>query len=96
MPLYEVLLDDLDEIRLSSEPLNVGELVEIENADWLVVGVAKTPDHTLRYLCVRQDAEAVRAQARVRRKRAQEAIERARSEGVRAERLRHERKKRSS
>ena len=61
MPLYEVLLDDWDEIRLSREPLNVGELVEIENVDWFVVGVAKRPDHTLRYLLVRQDAEAVGA-----------------------------------
>lgn len=59
MPLYEVLLDDWDEIRLSNEPLNVGELVEIENVEWFVVGVAKTPEHTIRYLCVRQDAEAV-------------------------------------
>ena len=59
MPLYEVLLDDWDEIRLIREPLNVGELVEIENVDWFVVGVAKTPEHTIRYLCVRQDAEAV-------------------------------------
>ena len=74
MPLYEVLLDDWDEIRLSSEPLNLGELVEIDHADWLVVGVAKTPEHTLRYLCVRQDAQAVRD----RRKRAQEAVERVR------------------
>jgi hypothetical protein len=55
MPLYEVLLDDWDEIRPSSEPLNVGELVEIEHVDWLVVGVAKRPDHTRRYLCVQQD-----------------------------------------
>jgi hypothetical protein len=69
MPLYEVLLDDWDEIRLSREPLNVGELVEIENVDWLVVGVAKRPDHTLRYLLVRQDAEAVSARD-ARRKRA--------------------------
>ena len=38
MPLYEVLLDDWDEIRFSNEPLNVGELVEIENVDWFVVG----------------------------------------------------------
>ena len=70
MPLYEVLLDDWDEIRLTGEPLNVGTLVEIESVDWLVVGVAKMPDHNLRYLCVRQEAEAVRAESRVRRKRA--------------------------
>ena len=69
MPLYEVLLDDWDEIRLTSEPMNVGEFVEIDHADWLVVGVAKTPDHTLRYLCVKRDAEAVRAEARARRTR---------------------------
>jgi hypothetical protein len=76
MTLYEVLLDDWDELRLSSEPLNIGELVEIDHADWLVVGVAKTPQHTLRYLCVRQDAEALRA----RRRRAREAVERVRGE----------------
>jgi hypothetical protein len=76
MTLYEVLLDDWDELRLSSEPLNIGELVEIDHADWLVVGVAKTPQHTLRYLCVRQDAEALRT----RRRRAREAVERARGE----------------
>jgi hypothetical protein len=64
-----VLLDDWDEIRLSNEPLNVGELVEIDHVDWLVVGVAKRPDHTLRYLLVRQDAEAVGARD-ARRKRA--------------------------
>jgi hypothetical protein len=69
MPLYEVLLGDWDEIRLTTEPLNVGNFVEIENTNWLVVGVAKTPDHNLRYLCVRRDAEAVRAEARARRKR---------------------------
>ena len=68
MPLYEVLLDDWDEIRLTNEPLNVGAFVEIENVDWLVVGVAKTPDDTLRYLCVMRDAEPVRAEARRRRK----------------------------
>ena len=68
MPLYEVLLDDWDEIRLSSEPLNVGELVEIEHVDWFVVGVAKTPDHTIRYLCVRQDAEAVGARDAMRKR----------------------------
>jgi hypothetical protein len=55
MPLYEVLLDDWGEIRLTGEPLNVGTHVEIENTDWLVVGVAKTPEHNLRYLCVRGD-----------------------------------------
>ena len=60
MPLYEVLLDDWDEIRLSSEPLNVGELVEIESVDWFVVGVAKTPDHMIRYLCVRREAVGAR------------------------------------
>ena len=76
MTLYEVLLDDWDELRLSNEPLNIGELVEIDHADWLVVGVAKTPQHTLRYLCVRQDAEGLRA----RRRRAREAVERARGE----------------
>jgi hypothetical protein len=69
MPLYEVLLDDWDEIRFSSEPLNVGEFVEIEHVEWFVVGVAKRPDHTLRYLLVRQDAEAVGARD-ARRKRA--------------------------
>jgi hypothetical protein len=67
MPLYEVLLDDWDEIRLSNEPLNVGELVEIENVDWFVVGVAKTPDHTIRYLCVRQDAGGVGARDAMKR-----------------------------
>jgi hypothetical protein len=70
MPLYEVLLDDWDEVRLISEPLNVGTLVEIDGVSWLVVAVAKRPDHTLRYLCVRQDAEAARAESRARRKRA--------------------------
>ena len=68
MPLYEVLLDDWDEIRLSNEPLNVGELVEIENVDWFVVGVAKTPDHTIRYLLVRQDAEAVGAREAMKKR----------------------------
>ena len=92
MPLYEVLLDDWDEIRLTSEPMNVGEFVEIDHADWLVVGVEKTPDHTLRYLCVKRDAEAVRAEARARRKRAQEAVEFARSERLRAERRREKRR----
>jgi hypothetical protein len=58
MPLYEVLLDDWDEIRLVSEPLNVGTLVEIDDVDWLVVGVAKRPDHTLRYLCVRRNGSS--------------------------------------
>jgi hypothetical protein len=68
MPLYEVLLDDWDEIRFSNQPLNVGELVEIEHVDWLVVGVAKRPDHTLRYLCVQQDAEALRARDATRQR----------------------------
>jgi hypothetical protein len=68
MPLYEVLLDDWDEIRFSNEPLNLGGLVEIEQVDWLVVGVAKTPDHTLRYLCVQQDAEAFRARDATRKR----------------------------
>ena len=68
MPLYEVLLDDWDEIRLTSEPMNIGEFVEIDHADWLVVGVAKPPDGTLRYLCVMRDAEPLRAEARRRRK----------------------------
>ena len=68
MPLYEVLLDDWDEIRLSNEPLNVGELVEIENVDWFVVGVAKTPDHTIRYLCVQQDTEALRTRDATRQR----------------------------
>ncbi|HEY6739849.1 MAG TPA: hypothetical protein VI076_13475 [Actinopolymorphaceae bacterium] len=86
MPLYEVLLDDWDEIRLTSEPMNVGEFVEIDDADWLVVGVAKTPDHTIRYLCVRRDAEAVREEAQARRRRAQEAVERTRTERLRTER----------
>jgi hypothetical protein len=86
MPLYEVLLDDWDEIRLTSEPMNVGEFVEIDHADWFVVGVAKTPDHTLRYLCVRQDAAAVRAGAQARRRRAQEVVERTRTERLRTER----------
>ena len=46
MPIYEVLLDDWGEIRLTGEPLNVGTHVEIEKTDWLVVGVAKTPSTT--------------------------------------------------
>lgn len=86
MPLYEVLLDDWDEIRLTSEPMNIGEFVEIDHADWLVVGVAKTPDHTLRYLCVKRDAEAVRAEARAR----------ARTERLRSERQREVKNKRAS
>ena len=68
MPLYEVLLDDWDEIRFSNEPLNVGELVQIEDVDWFVVGVAKRPDQTLRYLCVQQDAEAFRARDATRKR----------------------------
>jgi hypothetical protein len=68
MPLYEVLLDDWDEIRFRNEPLNVGELVEIEHVDWLVVGVVKRPDHTLRYLCVQRDAEALSARDATRQR----------------------------
>jgi hypothetical protein len=68
MPLYEVLLDDWDEIRLSNEPLNVGELVEIDHVDWLVVGVAKRPDQARRYLCVQQDTEALAARDATRQR----------------------------
>jgi hypothetical protein len=96
MPLYEVLLDDWDEIRLTSEPLNVGTLVEIEDVDWLVVGVAKTPEHNLRYLCVRQDAEAVGSESRARRTGARGAVVRSTQERQRAQRLREEQNKRFS
>jgi hypothetical protein len=96
MPLYEVLLEDWNEIRLSSEPLHVGNVVEIENTDWFVFGVAKTLGHSLRYLCVRRDAEAVRAEARARRKRAREAVARASRERLRAERLRRDASNRPS
>ena len=90
MPLYEVLLDDWDEIRLTNEPLNVGTFVEIENVDWLVVGVAKTPEHNLRYLCVRRDAEAVAAEGLPqRREGAREIVGREERRRIGSERLRH-------
>ena len=56
MPLYEVLLqrDDDDELRLTDQPLQIGETVTIAGQRWLVQH-DETPEGSgaeIRYVCV--------------------------------------------
>ena len=56
MPLFEVLLhrDEGDELRLTDEPLRVGENVSIAGQRWLVEREepAEQPGAEARYICV--------------------------------------------
>jgi hypothetical protein len=59
VPLYEVLLvrDDEQELRLTDQPLRVGEAVPIGGERWLVQreAVPERADAETRYVCVRAD-----------------------------------------
>jgi hypothetical protein len=56
MPLYEVLLlqDDEGELRMTDQPLHVGETVTIARQRWLVQREARPEeaDADTRYICV--------------------------------------------
>jgi hypothetical protein len=60
LPLYEVLLirDDEQEVRLTDQPLQIGEAVPIGEERWLVESEAapERTDAMTRYICVRADA----------------------------------------
>jgi hypothetical protein len=59
LPLYEVLLirDDEQEVRLTDQPLPIGEAVPIGEERWLVQREAapERTDAVTRYVCVRAD-----------------------------------------